>query len=76
MVCWNRIGWREQSRKIILFATDEDFHYAMDGKLIGILEPNDGQCHLGGSLGNPGNFLFHISIKQRNIDDFFLCVYF
>ena len=34
------------SRKIILVATDRDFHYAMDGKLVGILEPNDGTCHL------------------------------
>ena len=46
MVCGERIGWRENSRKIIIVATDRDFHTAMDGKLAGILEPNDGQCHL------------------------------
>ena len=27
-------------------ATDRDFHFALDGKLIGILDRNDGQCHL------------------------------
>jgi hypothetical protein len=54
MVCWDRIGWRRQSRKIVLVATDGDFHYAMDGKLLGILEPNDGSCHLNGSTGFPG----------------------
>jgi integrin beta 1 len=46
MACVERIGWRRASRKIILIATDRDFHYAMDGKLVGILEPNDGNCHL------------------------------
>ena len=46
MVCGERIGWRDNSRKIIIVATDRDFHTAMDGKLAGILEPNDGQCHL------------------------------
>ena len=54
MACWDRIGWRRQSRKIILLATDRDFHFAMDGKLVGILEPNDGQCHLQGSVGEAG----------------------
>ena len=46
MTCGNRIGWRDSSRKIILYATDSDFHNAMDGKLAGILQPNDGRCHL------------------------------
>ena len=54
MACWDRIGWRRQSRKIILLATDRDFHFAMDGKLVGILEPNDGPCHLQGSVGEAG----------------------
>lgn len=31
-----------------LFA-DGDFHWAMDGKLAGILERNDGVCHLNGT---------------------------
>ena len=46
MVCKNRIGWRNNSRKIILVATNQDYHNAMDGKLAGILFPNDGKCHL------------------------------
>ena len=43
------IGWREHSDKIIVVATDEEFHYAGDGKLGGILLPNDGHCHLSDS---------------------------
>jgi hypothetical protein len=46
MACQERVGWRNYSRKIILVATDRDYHNAMDGKLLGILEPNDGICHL------------------------------
>jgi hypothetical protein len=30
----------------LLFSTDSEFHYAGDGKLGGIVEPNDGKCHL------------------------------
>lgn len=40
------IGWREQARRIIVFATDDTFHSAGDGKLAGIFAPNDGKCHL------------------------------
>ncbi len=46
MLCDQVIGWRNSSRKVILLATDMDFHYALDGKLVGILQPNDGKCHL------------------------------
>jgi protocadherin alpha len=40
------IGWRPASRKLIVYSTDAGFHFAGDGKLAGIVEPNDGQCHL------------------------------
>ncbi|ESO10276.1 hypothetical protein HELRODRAFT_139427, partial [Helobdella robusta] len=46
IVCQKEIGWRNQSRKMLLFSTDASFHYAGDGKLGGIVTPNDGQCHL------------------------------
>ena len=46
MVCDKEIGWRSNSRKIVVLATDADFHYALDGKLVGVLDPNDGLCHL------------------------------
>ncbi|XP_013400063.1 integrin beta-PS [Lingula anatina] len=48
-VCKEQIGWRDQSRKMLLFSTDATFHYAGDGKLGGIVTPNDGQCHLDGT---------------------------
>ena len=38
------IGWRDPARKVIFFATDAVFHVAGDGKLAGIVEPNEGVC--------------------------------
>ncbi|XP_074658572.1 integrin beta pat-3-like [Tubulanus polymorphus] len=46
IACKNQIGWREGSRKMMVFSTDSGFHTAGDGKLGGIVKPNDGQCHL------------------------------
>ena len=31
---------------MLVFSTDSGFHYAGDGKLGGIVKPNDGDCHL------------------------------
>nr|XP_014350673.1 PREDICTED: integrin beta-7 isoform X1 [Latimeria chalumnae] len=44
-VCENQIGWRNVTR-LLLYATDDTFHAAGDGKLGGIYRPNDGRCHL------------------------------
>lgn len=46
VVCKGEIGWREKSRKMLVFSSDSGFHYAGDGKLGGIVKPNDGFCHL------------------------------
>lgn len=40
------IGWRKAARHLVIFSTDASFHYAGDGKLGGIVKPNDGSCHL------------------------------
>uniref|UniRef100_A0A646QHC7 Integrin beta n=1 Tax=Hemiscolopendra marginata TaxID=943146 RepID=A0A646QHC7_9MYRI len=46
IVCREKIGWRDISRKLLVFSTDSGFHYAGDGKLGGIVKPNDGECHM------------------------------
>jgi len=33
IVCTNEIGWRRDSRKLVVFSTDSGFHYAGDGKV-------------------------------------------
>uniref|UniRef100_A0A8P4KA38 Integrin beta n=1 Tax=Dicentrarchus labrax TaxID=13489 RepID=A0A8P4KA38_DICLA len=44
-VCEEQIGWRNVTR-LLVFSTDAGFHFAGDGKLGGIVLPNDGRCHL------------------------------
>uniref|UniRef100_A0A665XE74 Integrin beta n=1 Tax=Echeneis naucrates TaxID=173247 RepID=A0A665XE74_ECHNA len=44
-VCEKHIGWRNVTR-LLVFSTDAGFHFAGDGKLGGIVLPNDGKCHL------------------------------
>ncbi|KAK6623216.1 hypothetical protein RUM43_009068 [Polyplax serrata] len=46
MVCQKELNWREKARHIIVVSTDAPFHLAGDGKLGGIVEPNDELCHL------------------------------
>lgn len=46
MVCHEKINWRPKSRKMLLMTTDASSHHAGDGKLAGVVEPNDGECHL------------------------------
>lgn len=45
IVC-QEMGWRDNSRQLIIFASDARMHYAGDGKLAGLITPNDEQCHL------------------------------
>ncbi|XP_071990711.1 integrin beta-7 isoform X1 [Engystomops pustulosus] len=44
-VCTDHIGWRNVTR-LLVFASDDVFHMAGDGKLAGIYIPSDGHCHL------------------------------
>lgn len=42
----DRIGWRNDSMKLLVFVSDADSHFGMDSKMAGIVIPNDGKCHL------------------------------
>lgn len=44
--CDKQIGWRDKSRKMLVFSTDAGFHYAGDGRLGGLVVPNDDKCWL------------------------------
>ncbi|XP_076279784.1 integrin beta-PS [Lasioglossum baleicum] len=46
IVCTKEIGWRQNARHLIVFSTDAVSHIAGDGRLAGIIEPNDCLCHL------------------------------
>ncbi|XP_037549036.1 integrin beta-6 [Nematolebias whitei] len=45
-VCGDKIGWRNDSMRLLVFTSDADSHFGMDSKLAGIVIPNDGKCHL------------------------------
>uniref|UniRef100_A0A667X2E9 Integrin beta n=1 Tax=Myripristis murdjan TaxID=586833 RepID=A0A667X2E9_9TELE len=48
------IGWRNVTR-LLVFSTDAGLHFAGDGKLGGIVLPNDGKCHLHDNVYSRGN---------------------
>ncbi|KAM9843660.1 integrin beta-3-like [Aulostomus maculatus] len=46
VVCKEKIGWRADASHLLVFTTDAKTHIALDGRIAGIVQPNDGQCHL------------------------------
>ena len=44
--CNNDIGWRSTNFKILIFSSDAPVKVAGDGIVAGLIEPNDGQCHM------------------------------
>ncbi|GJQ85656.1 hypothetical protein Trydic_g20204 [Trypoxylus dichotomus] len=66
IVCKKQIGWRENARHIIVFSSDAEFHVAGDGKLAGIVEPNDAACHMVNNEYVKGLDLDYPSISQLN----------
>eukprot|EP00116_Pleurobrachia_bachei_P005466 sb/3465728/ len=43
--CKERFGFRNNSRKIVIYMTDQGTHIAGDGALGGIFDPNDHECY-------------------------------
>ncbi|XP_072236930.1 integrin beta-6 [Leuresthes tenuis] len=58
-VCGDKIGWRNDSMRLLVFVSDADSHVGMDSKMAGIVIPNDGQCHL------DANNEYSMSTKQE-----------
>ncbi|XP_054471925.1 integrin beta-2 [Anoplopoma fimbria] len=66
-VCGDKIGWRNSSTRLIVLTTDAGFHMAGDGKLAGILEPNDEQCHMENNLYTRSNDMDYPSVGELAI---------
>ncbi|KAG5850496.1 hypothetical protein ANANG_G00083080 [Anguilla anguilla] len=62
-VCGEAIGWRNVTR-LLVFSTDAGFHFAGDGKLGGILLPNDGKCHLENNMYTMSHYYDYPSVAQ------------
>ncbi|VDO38044.1 unnamed protein product, partial [Haemonchus placei] len=79
LACNHKIGWRERARKMLVFSTDAGFHFAGDGRLAGVVEPNDGECHLDRQgyytetlkQDYPSIALLHQMIKERKANIIF-----
>lgn len=75
-VCDERIGWRNESSHLLVFTTDARTHIALDGRLAGIVQPNDGHCHLGEdnhytlstTLDYPSIGLMTEKLSEKNIN--------
>ncbi|XP_013186565.1 integrin beta-PS [Amyelois transitella] len=67
VVCKRDIGWRDQARRLLVFSTDAGFHYAGDGKLGGIVQPNDGECHMENNAYTHSTLQDYPSISQINL---------
>ncbi|XP_075856045.1 LOW QUALITY PROTEIN: integrin beta-2-like [Microcebus murinus] len=61
--CPEEIGWRNVTR-LLVFTTDNGFHFAGDGKLGAILTPNDGRCHLEDNMYKSSNAFDYPSVGQ------------
>uniref|UniRef100_A0A8B9L740 Integrin beta n=1 Tax=Astyanax mexicanus TaxID=7994 RepID=A0A8B9L740_ASTMX len=62
-VCGDQIGWRNVTR-LLVFSTDAGFHFAGDGKLGGIVLPNDGKCHLTDNMYTMSHYYDYPSIAH------------
>ncbi|XP_027306336.1 integrin beta-1 isoform X1 [Anas acuta] len=62
-VCGDQIGWRNVTR-LLVFSTDAGFHFAGDGKLGGIVLPNDGRCHLENNVYTMSHYYDYPSIAH------------
>uniref|UniRef100_A0A8C9T220 Integrin beta n=1 Tax=Scleropages formosus TaxID=113540 RepID=A0A8C9T220_SCLFO len=62
-VCGVSIGWRNVTR-LLVFSTDAGFHFAGDGKLGGIVLPNDGKCHLENNTYSMSHYYDYPSIAH------------
>ncbi|KAM4705454.1 integrin beta-1 isoform 2-T2 [Rhinophrynus dorsalis] len=62
-VCGEQIGWRNVTR-LLVFSTDAGFHFAGDGKLGGIVLPNDGKCHMQENMYTMSHYYDYPSIAH------------
>ncbi|XP_011817956.1 PREDICTED: integrin beta-3 [Colobus angolensis palliatus] len=75
-VCDEKIGWRNDASHLLVFTTDAKTHIALDGRLAGIVQPSDGQCHVGSdnhysastTMDYPSLGLMTEKLSQKNIN--------
>ncbi|KAL4659297.1 integrin beta-3 [Arapaima gigas] len=76
IVCKEKVGWRHDASHLLVFTTDATTHTALDGRLAGIVLPNDGHCHLNAdnlydktnTLDYPSLALLTQKLSENNIN--------
>ncbi|KAM4596026.1 integrin beta-3-like [Polymixia lowei] len=76
VVCKDKIGWRQGASHLLVFTTDAKTHIALDGRIAGVVQPNDGLCHLDSddnydkstTLDYPSLALMTEKITENNIN--------
>lgn len=76
VVCKDKIGWRPDASHLLVYTTDAKTHLALDGRIAGIVQPNDGECHLDESnvynettvLDYPSLGLMNDKMSKNNIN--------
>ncbi|GAB0094468.1 Integrin beta [Sergentomyia squamirostris] len=67
LVCKDKIGWNEKTRKIIVFASDGLMHFAGDGILSGTVLKNDKRCH----LSDDGDYLASTEMDYPSLEEIY-----
>ncbi|XP_064421547.1 integrin beta-3 isoform X2 [Latimeria chalumnae] len=75
-VCNEKIGWRKEASHLLVFTTDAKTHTALDGRMAGLVLPNDGLCHIGNdnhysastTLDYPSLGLITEKLSEKNIN--------
>ncbi|XP_026156771.1 integrin beta-8 isoform X2 [Mastacembelus armatus] len=56
------VGWRPESKRLLLLMTDQPSHLALDSRLAGIVTPHDGLCHLENNVYTGSTTMDHPSV--------------
>lgn len=67
IVCHDDVGWHNQSRKIVVLASDGLVHFAGDGLLAGVVKRNDKQCH----LRSDGEYMASLELDYPSLEEIY-----
>lgn len=62
-----QIGWLDQSRKIVVFASDGLMHFAGDGLLAGVVKKNDKKCY----LNDDGEYMASLQLDYPSLEEIY-----
>lgn len=65
ILCQEEMGWNQDSRKVVLIATDAVLHMAGEGKLIGAVKRNTKHCLLDGQ----GNYFSSLEYDYPSLEE-------